>query len=344
MFKINNLEISLKSKPIVLPEIGINHNGSLEIAFKIVDAAKRAGAKIVKHQTHIPIDEMSEEAKKIKPGNSKKNIFKIIESSSLDEEKEYKLLKYVKSKKMIFISTPFSRLAVDRLVKFKVPAFKIGSGEMSNFPLIEYICKFKKPLLVSTGMHSLSEVFKTYKFFKKKNVKFALLHTTNLYPSKDHYLRLNSITEMKNKFPEIPIGLSDHTPDLLSSIIGISLGAKIIEKHFVHDKNKVFGPDINASIDEQQLKNLINVVDRTYNQLRGNKTRLKQEQITRNFAFASVISLKEIKKGEKFSKKNLWVKRPGTGYFNSGQLLKLYGRVSKKNIKANTQIKKKDVV
>ena len=98
---------------------------------------------------------------------------------------------------MIFISTPFSRLAVDRLVKFKVPAFKIGSGEMSNFPLLEYICKFKKPLLVSTGMHSLSEVFKTYNFLKKRKIKFAFLHTTNLYPTKDQYLRLNSIIEMR---------------------------------------------------------------------------------------------------------------------------------------------------
>ena len=302
MFKINSLEISLKSKPIVLPEIGINHNGSLETAFKIVDAAKRAGAKIIKHQTHIPIDEMSEEAKKLNQ-EIQKNIFKIIESSSLDEEKEYKLLKYVKSKKMIFISTPFSRLAVDRLVKFKVPAFKIGSGEMSNFPLLEYICKFKKPLLVSTGMHSLSEVFKTYNFLKKRKIKFAFLHTTNLYPTKDQYLRLNSIIEMRKNFPEIPIGISDHTPDLLSSIIGVSLGAKIIEKHFVYDKKKISGPDINASIDEKQLKDLINVVDRTCNQLKGNKTRLKEEQVTRNFAFSSVISLKEIKKAKNFKKK-----------------------------------------
>lgn len=343
MLKIDNLKISLNSKPIILPEIGINHNGSLEIAFKIVDAAKRAGAKIIKHQTHIPFDEMSEEAKKIKPGNSKKNIYKIIEQSALDEEKEYKLLKYVESKKMIFISTPFSKLAVDRLVKFKVPAFKIGSGEMSNFPLIDYICKFKKPLLLSTGMHSLKEVTKTYNFLKKRKIKFALLHTTNLYPSKDHHLRLNSITEMKKKFYDIPIGISDHTSDLLSSIIGVSLGAKIIEKHFIHDKNKIFGPDIKASIDEKQLKELINVIDRTCDQLHGSKTRLKEEQITRNFAFASVVSSKEIRKGDRFSKENLWVKRPGTGYFNSNQLLKLYGKISKKNIKANMQIKKSDV-
>tara|TARA_B100000424_G_scaffold266082_1_gene256674 strand:+ start:531 stop:1562 length:1032 start_codon:yes stop_codon:yes gene_type:complete len=342
MFKISNLEINLNSKPIILPEIGINHNGSLETAFKIVDSAKRAGAKIIKHQTHIPSDEMSEEAKKIKPGNSNRNIYNIIRSSCLSEEEEYKLLKYTKLKKMVFISTPFSRQAVDRLVKFNIPAFKIGSGEMSNLPLLEYICKFKKPLIVSTGMHSLNEVTKTYNFLKKRNIKFAFLHTTNLYPTKDKHLRLNSIVEMKKKFFNIPIGLSDHTPDLLSSIIGITLGAKIIEKHFVHSK-KLAGPDIPASIDEKQLKNLIEVSGRVHDQLKGNKNRLKQEQVTRNFAYSSVISLRNIKKGEKFSKNNLWVKRPGTGYFNSNKLKKLYGKIAKNDIKANFQIKKKDV-
>jgi len=342
MLKIKNLKINKNSRPIIIPEIGINHKGSLELAVKIVDAAKRAGAKIIKHQTHIPNDEMSEEAKKISPGNSKKNIFQIISNNSLNEEDEYKLLKYVESKKMIFISTPFSKLAVDRLVKFKVPAFKIGSGEMSNFPLLNYICKFKKPLIVSTGMHSLQEVEKTYRFLKNKNINFALLHTTNLYPSKDHYLRLNSIIEMKKKFINIPIGLSDHTSDLLSSVIGITLGAKIIEKHFVHTK-EIKGPDVPASIDEKQLKKLIHISDRVFEQMKGKKEKIKAEQVTRNFAYSSVVSSKDIKKGEIFSKNNLWVKRPGTGYFNCNKLSKLFGHKARKNIKANYQIKKNDV-
>ena len=139
MLKIKNRIINFNSKPLIIPELGINHGGNIEKAIKIVDAAKRAGAEIIKHQTHIAEDEMSIEAKKILPGNSKKNIFSIIKNNSLNEEDEYKLLKYVESKKMIFISTPFSRKAVDRLVKFNIPAFKIGSGEMSNFPLLDYV-------------------------------------------------------------------------------------------------------------------------------------------------------------------------------------------------------------
>ena len=342
MLKIKNLKIDKNSTPLIIPEIGINHSGILENAFKIVDSAKRAGAKIIKHQTHVPDDEMSLEAKKISPGNSKKNIYDIISQSSLSEEEEFKLFKYVESKKMVFLSTPFSRAAVDRLAKFNIPAFKIGSGEMSNFPLLDHICKVKKPLIVSTGMHSIDEVKKTYDFLKKRKSKFALLHTTNLYPSNDNLLRLNAIKEMQKKFSDTLIGLSDHTPDLLSSIIAMSLNVKIIEKHFVYNK-KVKGPDISASIDEKQLKELINISQRIMAQMKGSKNRIKAEQVTRNFAFASVVAIKQIKKGEKLTKNNLWVKRPGNGDFNSDKLNKLIGKTSKKLIKVNTQIKKDDI-
>ena len=139
-FKIANIEVSKKREPLIIAEIGINHNGNLERAFNITEAAIKSGAKIIKHQTHIVDDEYSYHAKKIKPGNSNKNIFKIIKDCSLSEEEEFKLMNYVKTKK-IFISTPFSMKAVDRLIKFKVPAFKIGSGECNNHLLIDYIAK-----------------------------------------------------------------------------------------------------------------------------------------------------------------------------------------------------------
>lgn len=342
MLKIDNRIISLNSIPLIIPEIGINHNGNLNQAFKIVDAAKRAGAEIIKHQTHTIDDEMSEEAKKIKPGNSKKNIYSIIKNNSLSLEEEFKLFKYIKSKKMIYLSTPFSKNAVDRLLKFGVSAFKIGSGEMSNFPLLEYISKFKKPLIVSTGLHNLDQVKKTYRFLNRKETKFALLHTTNIYPTSDVHLRLNSILQLQKIFPKTLIGLSDHTGDLLSSIIAMSLGAKIIEKHFVVNKN-IKGPDISSSIDEKELKELIITSKRIMIQKKGNKSKLlKQEEVTRRFAFASVVAIKDIKTGEKFSAKNLFVMRPGTGNFNSSKLKYLYGKLAKKNIKKKTQIKKND--
>ena len=129
--------------PLIIAELGINHNGSLKKAKKLVNIAARNGAEIIKHQTHIPEDEMSEEAKKIIPSHTNKNIFDIIKKCALSENDEYKLMQYTKKKGLIFISTPFSRQAVDRLDRFKIPAFKIGSGECNNYPLVEYIAKKK---------------------------------------------------------------------------------------------------------------------------------------------------------------------------------------------------------
>ena len=343
MLKIDNRVISLNSNPLIIPEIGINHKGNLNSAFKIVDAAKRAGAEIVKHQTHTINDEMSEEAKKIKPGNSRDNIFSIIKNNSLSAEEEFKLFKYVKFKRMIYLSTPFSRNAVDRLIKFGVSAFKIGSGEMSNYPLLEYVSKFKKPLIVSTGMHNLEQVKKTYYFLNRKKIKFALLHTTNTYPTIDKYLRLNSITQLKKKFPKIVIGLSDHTGDLLSSITAISLGAKIIEKHFIANKN-IKGPDISSSINEDQLKELIINSKRIITQMKGDKHKLlKQEEVTRRFAFASVAAVQDIKKNSKFNSDNIFPVRPSSGFYKVKDYNKLLGLRAKRDIKKGFQLKLTDV-
>jgi len=340
--RIENRLISKNQKPLIIPEMGINHSGSLEIAFKIVDAAKRAGTEIIKHQTHIPEDEMSLEAKKIKPANSNRNIYNIISETCLNEEDEYKLFNYVKKRKMIFLSTPFSRKAVDRLIKFGVSAFKIGSGEMNNLPLIDYIAKLKKPMIISTGMHSITNVRKLVNFLSKKKSKFALMHTTNLYPTPDKLVRLNSITELKKNFPNLVIGLSDHTETNHSSIGAVALGACIIEKHFV-DKKSRKGPDIKSSIDEKNLKELIKGCNIVFLQRGGEKNLLKEEQVTRNFAFASVVSIKEIKNGEKLTQKNIWVKRPGNGDFAASKYEKILGKIAIKKIKKNTQIKKNDI-
>ena len=340
-FKIENRLISDNHKPLIVPEIGINHGGSIEVAVKIVDAAKRAGAEIIKHQTHLPEDEMSSEAKKIKPGNSQKNIFSIIKSCALNLEDEYKLFKYVNKKKMIFLSTPFSKLAVDRLVKFGVSAFKIGSGEMNNYPLLNYISKQKKPMIISTGMNDIKSVKNMLKNILIKP-PIALLHTTNLYPTPNYLVRLKSITDLKDNFPNYNIGLSDHTKNNYSSFGAIALGANIIEKHFV-DKKSRKGPDIQASIDEKELSELITGCNILFEQRQGGKSFLKEEQITRNFAFASVVATKNIFKGEKFNYENLWVKRPGSGDFKASDIKKLIGIKAKRNVKYNTQIKKKDV-
>jgi len=155
--EISNRKVGPDHKPLLIAEIGINHNGSLDEAKKIVDAAVLAGIEVIKHQTHVVEDEMSPEAQKVIPGNSDKSIYQIMEECALSEDDEIALKEYVEQKGCIFISTPFSRAAADRLNRFNIPAFKIGSGECNNYPLIEYICKFRKPVILSTGMNNLNQ-------------------------------------------------------------------------------------------------------------------------------------------------------------------------------------------
>ena len=226
---IKDRKIGSEENPLIIAEIGINHGGNLDIAKQMVDSAKRAGVEVIKHQTHIVEDEMSPKAKKVIPGNSNKSIYEIMDECSLNYDEEYELMRYVEKKGIIFISTPFSRAAVDRLVEFDVPAFKIGSGECNNFPLIEYMCQFKKPIILSTGMNDISSISKAVNILKKNKIDFALLHTTNLYPTPFSLVRLGGMQELMNNFDGIPIGLSDHTVNNLSSYAAIALGACIIE-------------------------------------------------------------------------------------------------------------------
>ncbi len=341
-FKISKRKIGLNCKPLIIVELGINHNGKFNIAKSIIDKAKKAGAEIIKHQTHLPNFEMSEEAKKIIPVHTNENIFKIISDCSISEKDEFKLKKYVESKNMIFMSTPFSREAADRLNKMNVPAFKIGSGECNNYPLIEHICKFNKPIILSTGMNNISQIKRAVKIIEKNNIPYALMHTTNLYPTPYKLIRLNALKELKKKFPKAIIGLSDHTGDNYTSYAAVAMGASIIEKHFI-DTKKRKGPDISASIDYYQLKELIDGCNKIFISLPGKKEPVKEELSTMKFAFASVVSIKDIKKGEKLSTKNIWVKRPGNGNFLAKDFRKLIGKKANRNIKKNIQIKKKDI-
>lgn len=341
--KIGNIKIGLGHKPLVIAEIGINHNGSLERAFKIADAAIKSGAKIIKHQTHIAEDEMSEEAKTIKPGNSNLNIFDIIKNCSLNEEDEYKLMRYIQKRNRIFISSPFSRKAVDRLIKFKVPAFKIGSGECNNYLLVDYIAKNKKPIILSTGMNSITTIKPAVKLIEKYKISYALLHCTNIYPTPAHLVRLNDLMILKKHFPKAVIGLSDHTSNIYSSLGAISLGASIIEKHFV-DSKKIKGPDISASMDKNELKELILGTEQIFLAKGSNNKRpLIEEKKTINFAFASAVANKDLKVGEKLNLENFFLKRPGTGDFTINNYKKLIGKKLKRSVRKNTQIKIKDI-
>ena len=340
--QIQNRKIGLNYPPLVIVEIGINHEGSLKTAFEMVDAAWRTGAEVIKHQTHVVEDEMSKEAKKVIPGNASVSIYEIMERCALNEEDEIKLKEYVESKGMIFLSTPFSRAAADRLEKMGVSAYKIGSGECNNYPLIEHIASFKKPMIVSTGMNDILSIKKTVEILEKYKVQYALLHTTNLYPTPVHLVRLGAMQELQKEFPNAIIGLSDHTTSNRACFAATALGACILERHFT-DRMDRPGPDIINSMDPIALKELIIGSNEIALMRGGKKEATKEEQITIDFAFATVVSIKTIKKGEKFTKENIWVKRPGTGSIKAEYFNQLLGKIANRDIDYDEHIDWSDI-
>lgn len=340
--QIGSRKIGPDYPPLVIAEIGINHNGSLKVAKEMVDSAKRAGVEVVKHQTHIVEDEMSSLAKEVIPGNSDKSIYEIMENCSLDESDELELKKYVESNGMIFISTPFSRAAANRLESWNVEAYKIGSGECNNYPLLEHIASFGKPIILSTGMNTINSIKKAVNIFDEYNIDYALLHTTNLYPTPDKLVRLGALEEIKDNFPNIVVGLSDHTLTNHACFGAVALGASILERHFT-DKMSRKGPDIICSMDEDVCKDLIIGSKIIWKQSGGKKGPAKEEKVTIDFAFATVVSLRDIAEGEIFTEENIWVKRPGTGEILAEHFKKIIGKKSLNKIKKDTHLTWKDI-
>lgn len=339
--EISGRKIGLDYPPLVIAEIGINHGGSLQIAKEMVDAAARAGAEVVKHQTHIVEDEMSAEAKKVVPGNADVSIYEIMERCSLNEADEIALKDYVEQKGMIFISTPFSRAAAERLKKMNVQAYKIGSGECNNYPLLEHIAKFGKPVIMSTGMNTIESVQKAVEIFDNHSVPLALLHTTNLYPTPIHLVRFGAMVELHNAFPDKVFGLSDHTLNNNACLGAVALGASILERHFT-DYMQRTGPDIVCSMDEQACNELI-IGSKEIAQMRGGiKEPSKEEQVTIDFAFATVCSISKIVKGDVLTKDNIWVKRPGTGKILAEDFNTVLGKKALRNIDNDVQLNWED--
>jgi sialic acid synthase SpsE len=328
--------------PLVVAEIGINHEGSLKTALEMVDAARRAGVEVVKHQTHVVDDEMSGAAKKVVPGNAKVSIYEIMQRCALSEDDERTLKEYVESRGMIFMSTPFSRAAADRLQRMQVPAYKIGSGECNNHPLLKHIASFGKPVIASTGMNTIESVGKAVAILESARVPYALLHTTNLYPTPPHLVRLGAMVELAKAFPRAVIGLSDHTTDNVACLGAVALGASILERHFT-DRMDRPGPDIVCSMDEQRCRELVEQSRTLHVELGGTKGPAKEEQVTIDFAFATVVTIAPLKAGEPFTMQNLWVKRPGTGPIAAERFESILGKRASRDLPADTHLAESDI-
>ncbi len=341
--KIGNLDISFYHRPKIIAEIGINHSGSIDVAKSLADLAAENGADFIKSQFHMPSEEMSPSAKSVIPPHTKKSIYEIIEDCSLTPEEEYELKLHIENLGKEYLCTPFSAKAAHLLGDMKVSSYKIGSGECSNNAVLNAAASYQKPMIISTGMNTINSVKKTCNFLEKLiGNDFLLLHTTNLYPTPYHLVRLGGLCELQTLVGNSRVGLSDHTVSNLACLGAVANGAVILERHFTDTKDRQ-GPDIINSMTPIELKRLRIDAEIMFQMRGGSKEKeIKEEDGIRDFALATVVAIKDIKKGEKFSFENSWPKRPGIGEIEAREHSKLIGKRSKKNIKLGSHITKRD--
>ena len=337
---INNRLVGPGHPPLVIAEIGINHEGDFRKALKMVDDAADAGCECVKFQCHVVEDEMIPNS--VVPGNAKESIWDIMSRCALSEDEELRLKEHVQAKGMIYLSTPFSRAAAIRLEKMEVPAYKIGSGECNNYPLIRHIAAYGKPVILSTGMNDVGSVQPAVEILRQAGVPFALMHCTSMYPTPYDKVRLGALHDLATAFPDAVLGLSDHSLGNYTCFAAVPLGASILEKHFTSDRGWP-GPDVPISITPPELKQLVEGTKAISLALGGHKTILGEEQPTIDFAYACVVSTRDIPAGEALTEENVWVKRPGTGEIKAIDYEKVLGRKALSRIPRNSQIKWSDL-
>ena len=333
---IGGRKIGKDYPPLVIAEIGINHEGDFDKAVHMVDDACAAGCECVKFQCHVIEDEMV--PNEAIPANATESIWDIMKRCALTEDEEKQLKQYVESKGMIYLCTPFSRAAADRLENIGVAAYKIGSGECNNYPLIAHIASFHKPIILSTGMNDLASISPAVEILRKAGIPYAILHCTSIYPTPYVKVRLGALDILAKHFPNAVIGLSDHALGNYTCFAAVALGACILEKHFTSDKSWP-GPDIPISIDPQEMEDLIKGVKAIHQALGGTKDILAEEKPTIDFAYACVVAIRDIKEGEELTTDNIWVKRPGTGEIRAANFDKLLGKTARTAILKDEQIR-----
>ena len=335
--KIGNRSIGPNEPPLVIAEIGINHGGDLDVAKNMVDLIASSGCECVKHQTHIIEDEMTEEAKSIFPPNADKSIWDVMKECSLTLDEEKELKKHAENLGLIWISTPFSRKAVDFLDHIDVPAFKIGSGEADNLPLINHIAKKGKPIIMSTGMQSIQSLKNSVEILENSHVEYALLECTNLYPSPPEIVSLKGIEELKEAFPKALVGFSDHSIGPEMALASVALGACIVERHFTDTRYRN-GPDISCSMDPAELRLMIDRSIEIYKALKNPKQRTKPEEDVYKFARASVVADKDMPAGHIITEKDIWARRPGSGEIPGYKYHDVIGKKLRLAVKKNHQL------
>ncbi|MDQ2094433.1 N-acetylneuraminate synthase family protein [Rhodalgimonas zhirmunskyi] len=340
--KIANREIGPGHPPLVIAEIGINHGGDLSVAKEMVRLAALSGCEMVKHQTHIVEDEMTDEAKNIFPPNAEVSIWEVMQQCALNQEDEAELKRYSEELGMIWISTPFSRAACDFLETLDVPAYKIGSGEADNLPLIRHIARKGKPVIMSTGMQTIETMRASVAILEEAGVEYALLECTNLYPSPAEIVSLKGVTELKKAFPNAVVGFSDHSIGPEMALASVALGASILERHYTDTRYRK-GPDISCSMDPAELRFLIDRSREIWIAANNDKKRTGPEEDVYAFARASVVADADLPAGHVICEQDIWARRPGSGEIPGYEFDKVLGRTLKTAVTRNQQLKWSDL-
>lgn len=323
----------------VIAEIGVNHNGSIDIAKKMIDCAKEAGVDAVKFQSFTSEKEKIRNAPLAeyqKKNTSYADAFEMSKKLELSLEEHIELKKYCDQKSIIFLSTGFDKDNVDLLEKLGVEVFKIPSGEINNFPLIKHIALKNKPIILSTGMATLAEIDECIRYIRSyNNEKLTILHCVSLYPCDFDKLNLNFISTLQQIYSDCEIGFSDHSIGEEASIAAVALGAKMIEKHITLDK-KMEGPDHKASMDCDELKHFVKAIRNIEKAMGSNLKMISNEEMeVRRVSRKSIVIERNIKKGEIFTTENLSIKKPGYG-IPSIYIENIINRVATMDLKKDT--------
>lgn len=324
----------------IIAEACDNHMGNLETAKRMIDGAKAAGADGIKFQHHIPDEEMLPDIPM--SDNFEEPLYEFLKKYALSLKDHAELKSYCQSAGIDYLCTPFSYKAAEELKAIGVEFFKIGSGEMTDLASLELIAELGNPMLLSTGMSTFEEIKETYEALKEWNAEFAFLNCVSEYPPRYNEMNLKVINSLQREFPDIVIGHSDHTPDLYTSFAAVALGAKIIEKHIILDKNTP-GPDQSVSIDIKDLTELVDGIRKIEEALGDEKKVQEKEKQIREWAFRSVVSTCRIPEGTVIRREMLCTKRPGIG-IPSKELSKIVGKTAKNVIDNNTLLRREDII
>ncbi len=334
--RFGNIVISDSAPVVVIAEAACEHRGDLDEARRLVDLAKEAGADIVKFQLHLPEEEMIQNSIRFWAGSMDEVLARV----NLPAKDHEVLMRHCQTVGIQYLCTPFCAKAADILDELGLEAFKTGSGEMTNIPMLRHIARKKKPMIVSTGMANVDEIQETVDALRKEEAAFMLMNCTSAYPPRAEEVKLGFIPVMRQMFGTL-VGYSDHATDMWAVLGAVAMGAKVIEKHFTPDR-ALKGPDHFISLEPKEFRAMVGAIRNLESALGADKKVHPGEEEVRRWAHHSVVTLCEIRAGVQIAPSMVGVKRPGWGV-PAKHLEDFYGRIAVRDIAANSLLGWEDV-